>query len=87
MVVCGQFLHQYQDTATSNLEAAPLRAMIAMGWKRGNVFGSMDITAAFLNADLPKDRFLIIAPPPALITMGAVEPGTYWTVRKGSLRP
>ena len=73
LVVCGQFLGQYQDTSTANLETAPLRAMMATGWTKGNIFASLDITAAFLHADLPKDRFLIIAPPPALITMGIIE--------------
>ena len=82
LVVCGQFLCQFQDTATANLETAPLRAMIATGWKRGNVLASMDITAAFLHAYLPKDRFLVIAPPPVLISMGVLEKGTYWIVRK-----
>ena len=62
LVVCGQFLDPECDTGTSNIDAAPLRALIASGWKKGNTIAGMDVAAAFLQADLPKERAIVIHP-------------------------
>ena len=50
LVVCGQFLDAECETGTSNIDAAPLRALISCGWKKDHVIAGIDITAAFLNA-------------------------------------
>ena len=82
IVICGNFLDQFSDSSTTNIDAPPLRALIANGWRKGNCIGSLDITAAFLHADLPKDRFLIVAPPPCLVALGVCKPGDLWIVRR-----
>jgi len=82
MVICGQFLDQFGETSVTNIDVAPLRALIAAGWRKDHVIAGMDVTAAFLHADMPKYRFLIIAPPAALVTMGIIPRGTYWVVEK-----
>ena len=56
LVVCGLFLDPFGDSNTSNLDAAPLRTLIASGWQKGKVLASMDITAAFLHAKMPKKQ-------------------------------
>ena len=80
LVVCGQFLDAFGGTSTRNLDATPLRVLIASGWQKSGVLAGLDVTAAFLHADLPKERMCIVAPPPALVLLGVVEPDEYWVV-------
>ena len=82
LVVCGQFLDAECETGTSNIGAAPLRSLIACGWKKEHVIAGMDITAAFLNAEMPKTRVVFIHPPPALVSLGVVEYGELWVVER-----
>ena len=82
LVVCGQFLDPFGESNTSNLDAAPLRTLIASGWQKGKVIASMDITAAFLHAEMPKNRWVVIAPPAALVNLGLLKPDELWVVEK-----
>ena len=42
----------------------------------------MDVSAAFLNADIDPDHLVIVEPPKAWVRMGLCKQGEYWTVRK-----
>ena len=72
----------FGDTSTSNLDATPLRVLIASGWQKDRTLAGLDVTAAFLHADLPKERMLTVAPPSALISLGVVDPDEYWVVER-----
>ena len=72
----------FGDTSTSNIDATPLRVLIVSCWQKDRVLAGLDVTAASLHADLPKERMLIVAPPSALISLGVVDPDEYWVVER-----
>ena len=60
----------------------PCGYFIASGWQEDRALPGLDVTAAFLHADLPKERMLIVAPPAALVTLGVVDPDECWVVER-----
>ena len=47
-----------------------------------NAVASLDITAAFLNAELPAGRTVILRPPSILYKLGLLPPGSCWKVNR-----
>ena len=53
---------------------------------RFNTIASLDVTAAFLNADLPPRRVVILRPPTVLYKLGLISTGFLWRVRRALYR-
>ena len=47
-----------------------------------NTRSCIDITSAFLHADIHEDDTVLVTPPPVLVTMDIVKPNTVWHVKK-----
>ena len=47
-----------------------------------HAIASLDITAAFLNAALPKGRVVVLRPPTILYRLQLIPPGHVWLVHK-----
>ena len=45
-------------------------------------WSSIDITSAFLNADIHEDDTVLVTPPPILVKMDIFKPNTVWQVKK-----
>eukprot|EP00971_Amphidinium_carterae_P115158 2280911-Amphidinium_carterae.1 len=43
---------------------------------------SLDYTGAFLNADLPEGRTIVLRPPNIFVWLGVIKPNTYWLLHK-----
>ena len=83
LVICGNFAAwSEQSTSTTNLDAPLLRLMLSMTAGADTTYSSIDITSAFLNADIASDNVVLVTPPPVLVKMGVVQPNTVWQVRK-----
>ena len=84
IVACG---NQTDDTfgkiTTTDLDSCMLRFLLSWGastWK--NVIASLDVTAAFLNADLPPGRIVVLRPPSILYKLGLIPTGFVWRVHR-----
>ena len=51
---------------------------VTKGWN----ISKHDVKAAFMNAAMPSDKTVIVAPPPQWIKWGLVEAGVTWTLDK-----
>ena len=49
---------------------------------RFNTIASLDVTAAFLNADLPPGRVVVLRPPTVLHKLGLIPTGFLWRVHR-----
>ena len=50
-------------------------------------WSSIDITSAFLNADIHEDDTVLVTPPPILVKMDFVKPNTVWQFKKAIYGP
>ena len=83
LVICGNFATWGEhSTTTTNLDALLLRLMLSLACSRETTWSSVDITSAFLNADIHEDDTILITPPPILVKMDIVKPNTVWRVKK-----
>ena len=67
---------------TTNLDAPLLRLMLSSACSADTTWSSIDITSAFLNADIHDDDTVLVTPPPILVKMDIVKPNTVWNVKK-----
>ena len=78
LVSCGNTTDEtYGDISTNEMDVALFRFLLSWG-----VSGSMDISTAFLNAELPEGRVVVVKPPACLYQLGLVPPGTVWRLHK-----
>ena len=56
--------------------------MLSLACSRETTWSSIDITSAFLNADIHDDDTVLVTPPPILVKMDIVKPNTVWHVKK-----
>ena len=70
------------STTTTNLDAPLLRLMLSLSCSAETTWSSIDITSAFLNADIHDDDTVLVTPPPILVKMDIVKPNTVWHVKK-----
>ena len=70
------------STTTTNLDAPLLRLMLSLACSKATKGSSIDITSAFLNADIHDDDTVLVTPPPILVKMDIVKPNTVWHVKK-----
>ena len=83
LVICGNFAAWGEhSTTTTNLDAPLLRLMLSLACSADTTWSSIDITSAFLNADIHDDDTVLVTPPPILVKMDIVKPNTVWQVKK-----
>ena len=83
LVTCGNFAAlSEQSTATTNLDAPLLRLMLSLAWAEDTTWSSVDITNAFLNADIHDVDTVLVTLPPILVKMNITQPNTGWQVKK-----
>ena len=83
LVICGNFASWGEhSTTTTNLDAPLLRLMLSLACSKETTWSSIDITSAFLNADIHDDDTVLVTPPPILVKMDIVKPNTVWHVKK-----
>ena len=77
LAACGsQTQDIYGRTSTTDLDTAMLRFMLSWGASSSdNKIASLDITDAFLNADLPPGSLVILTPPSILSGLGLIPQG------------
>ena len=56
--------------------------MLSLAWSKETTWSSIDITSAFLNADIHDDDTVLVTPPPILVKMDIVKPNAVWHVKK-----
>ena len=56
--------------------------MLSLACSKETTWSSIDITSAFLNADIHDDDTVLVTPPPILAKMDIVKPNTVWHVKK-----
>ena len=83
LVICGNFASWGEHSTTmTNLDAPLLRLMLSLACSKETTWSSIDITSAFLNADIHDDDTVLVTPPPILVKMDIVKPNTVWHVKK-----
>ena len=83
LVICGNFASWGQhSTTTTNLDAPLLRLMLGLACSKETTWSSIDITSAFLSADIHEDDTVLVTPLPILVKVDIVKPNTVWHVRK-----
>ena len=83
LVICGNFASWGEhSTTTTNLDAPLLRLMPSLACSKETTWSSIDITSAFLNADIQDDDTVLVTPPPILVKMDIDKPNTVWHVKK-----
>ena len=75
IVACGnQTQDIYGRTSTTDLDTAMLRFILSWGASSSeHATASLDITAAFLNAELPPGRVVVLRPPSILYRLGLIR--------------
>ena len=83
-VVCGNYEPDGGlNTYCSNLDVASLRSALAIGTAKGWSVGALDISVAFLNADLPlEQKRVVVRPPAVMVKYGLVDPKELWVAEK-----
>ena len=56
--------------------------MLSLSCPAETTWSSIDITSAFINADIHDDDTVLATPPPILAKMDIVKPNTVWHVKK-----
>ena len=79
IVACGnQTKDTYGKITTTDLDTCMLRFILSWAASsRFNTIASLDVTAAFLNADIPPGRVVVLRPPTVLYKLGL----SLWTQR------
>ena len=84
IVACGnQTQDVYGRTSTTDLDATMFRFILS--WTASSSdhsLASLDITAAFLNAELPPGRIVVRRPPTILYRLNVLPPGFCWRVHR-----
>ena len=84
IVACGNMTSEiFGKISTSDLDAAMLRFLLSWGASLPDfAIASLDVTAAFLNAALPRNRVVVLRPPTILYKLQLIPPGHVWLVHK-----
>ena len=83
LVICGNFAAWGERSRTTTyLDAPLLRLMPSLASAQDITWSSIDITSAFLNADICEDDASLATPPPILVKMNIVKPNTVGHVKK-----
>ena len=82
IVVCGNRSQTFGDVYTSTLDGHLARALLRLGAGKNWSFGSVDVKTAFLYADIPDDRRVLVLPPKFLIDLGVCQEDEVWILNK-----
>ena len=83
LVICGNFASWGEhSTTTTNLDAPLLRLMLSLACSKETTWSSIDITSAFLNADIHDADTVLVTPLPTLVKMDIVKPNAVLHVKK-----
>ena len=84
IAACGnQTQDIYGRTSTTDLDTAMLRFILSWGASSSeHAMASLDITAAFLNTELPPGRVVVLRPPSILYRLGLNPQGFCWRVHR-----
>ena len=83
LVICGNFsAWGERSTTTTNLDAPLLQLMLSLACAPSTTWSSIDITSAFLNADIHEDDTVLVTTPPILVKMDIVKPNAVRHVKK-----
>lgn len=82
ITICGNVLPQARESSTRNLDANVMCTMISWAVQMCCQVASVDVSTAFLNADLPPSRAVIMAPPKIFVQFGLVDQGERWQLVK-----
>ncbi len=82
--VCGNFENPDPEMRawTAQAEPSSLLASLKVGSVRGWMRSKHDLKGAFLYADVPEGRVVVISPPSLWVKWGLVEKGVTWTLDK-----
>ena len=81
LVICDKFAAWGEHSATTTrLDAPLLRLMLSLASTPDTTWASVDITSAFLNADIHEDDTVLVRPPPILVKMNIAKPNAVWHV-------
>ena len=58
-----------------------LRLMLSLELAGDTAWSSVDITSAFLNADIHDEDVALLTPPPILVKMNITKPNAVWQVK------
>ena len=65
LVICGNFASlEEHSTTTTDIDAPLLRLMLSLGCSTETAWSRIDVTSAFLNADIHDDDTVLVTPPP-----------------------
>eukprot|EP00971_Amphidinium_carterae_P030559 600952-Amphidinium_carterae.1 len=84
----------YGTTATNEMDACIMRYLLS--WHASKctqtqtpatkdqrqVLSTLDYTGAFLNAELPEGRVIVLRPPAVFVSLGIIPPNTYWLLHR-----
>ena len=81
--ICGSFAAWGEhSTTTADLDAPLLRLTLSLACAPDTTWSSIDITSAFLNADIHEDDIVLVTPAPILVKIVIVKPNTVWHVKE-----
>jgi hypothetical protein len=82
--VCGNFaeVDPTQQSWTAQAEPSSLLAAVKMARVKNWLTSKHDVKGAFLNAEIPQGRIVIVSPPPLWVKWGLVPAGVTWTLDK-----
>eukprot|EP00971_Amphidinium_carterae_P320150 6363876-Amphidinium_carterae.1 len=80
MVICGsrQPWEQDESNSTNNLDAPLLRWMLSAFCGKSTTWCSVDISTAFLTADMPPEHLVLLKPPKSLIDLKVIKESNIW---------
>lgn len=82
VVCCGNFSKVFDEVYTATLDSAISRMVTRVGAGMGYTFGCVDVKTAFLYADIPSDRRVLVRPPKLLVELGVCEESDVWILNK-----
>ena len=87
LCVCGNFEEGFGGALKNRAEVPStfeMRTILALGQRHAWGVGSLDVSTAFLYAELveEEDGVIVVYPPPILIRLGLVQPGVMWLLKK-----
>ena len=88
LVMCGNFAAWGEhSTTTTNLDAPLLRLMLSLATAPDTTWSSIDLTSAFLNADIHENDAILVTPPPIHCQAQhslASQKSHFWTSRSAT---
>ncbi len=82
ITICGNFLPQVHECSTKHLDINALRLCLVLALQCRWSIAVVDVSTAFLNAELTHSRKVCTKPPGICIKFGLAQPGEVWSLTK-----